>query len=254
LFSPYGYAQQNLAAGQQFASSTPQHWLGTDDLGRDVFTRVTVGARASLGIGIGVMLIELAVGLTLGLLAGYYGLRVDTLIMRLTDVMFAFPDLLLAILIAAVLTVHTSNPLANLFSLFVALGIVSWPGMTRLVRGQALGLRHLEFVEAARAMGASDLHIMTRHLLPNLIAPVIIALATDMAGVILAESTLSFLGIGMQPPFPSWGTMIAGGMTNFRSHPEQALFPALALALAVIGFNFLGDGLRDRLDPRMRGS
>lgn len=254
LLSPYGYNQQDLSAGAQFQPPSRAHWLGTDDLGRDVFTRLAVGARVSLGVGIGVELIELIAGLTLGLLAGYYGGRLDTLIMRFTDVMFAFPDLLLAIFIASMFTTHTTSFAANLFSIFVALGIVSWPGMTRLVRGQALSLRNREFVDAARTLGATDAWILLRHVTPNLLAPVTIALATGMAGAILAESTLSFLGIGVQPPFPSWGTMISNGMTNFRSHPEQALLPALMLAVAVLGFNFLGDGLRDRYDPRMRGA
>jgi ABC-type dipeptide/oligopeptide/nickel transport system permease subunit len=254
LLSRYGYEQQDLGAGSQFLQPSAAHWLGTDDLGRDVFTRLAVGARVSLSIGLGVESFALLMGLTLGLLAGYHGGRLETAIMRLTDLMFAFPDLLLAILIAGILVVRATHPLVNLLSVFVALSVGSWPGMARLVRGQALELRHREFVEAARILGASDLRIMTRHLLPNLIAPVLIALATETAGVILAESTLSFLGIGVQPPFPSWGSMISSGMTNFRSHPEQVFFPAVTLALAVLGFNFLGDGLRDRYDPRMRGA
>ncbi|MBW3624697.1 MAG: ABC transporter permease [Armatimonadetes bacterium] len=253
LLSPYGYNQQDLRAGAQFQAPSPAHWLGTDDLGRDLFTRLAVGARVSLGIGFGVVLIELVVGLLLGLLAGYFGGRIDTLIMRVTDVMFAFPDLLLAIFIASMFTVHSTGFTANLVSIFVALGIVAWPAMTRLVRGQALALRNREFVEAARTLGATDFWILSRHVTPNLLAPVTVALATGMAGAILAESTLSFLGIGIQPPYPSWGSMISTGMTNIRSHPEQALIPAVVLALAVLGFNFLADGLRDRFDPRMRG-
>jgi ABC-type dipeptide/oligopeptide/nickel transport system permease subunit len=254
LLSPYGYDQQNLNPGGQFLPPSGSHWLGTDDLGRDLFARLAMGARVSLTVGIGVEVIEFVAGMALGLLAGYYGGRIDTLIMRLTDVMFAFPDLLLAILIAAILTVQSASPFVSVMSLFVALGVVSWPGMARLVRGQAMALRNQEFIEAERTLGASDFRIMFGHLLPNLIAPVIVALATGAAGVILAESTLSFLGIGVQPPFPSWGSMIASGMTNFRSHPEQVLFPSVILALATLGFNFLGDGLRDRLDPRMRGA
>ncbi len=254
LLTPWTYTAQNLAPGAQYAPPSAAHWLGADDLGRDVFTRLAMGARISLGVALGVEAIALTLGLFFGLLAGYYGGLTDTLIMRLTDITFAFPDLLLAILIAAVLTAHTATPAANLLGLFVALGVTSWPGMARLVRGQAMLIKRQEFVDAARALGAGDLHIMGRHLLPNLIGPVVIALVTDMAGVILAEATLSFLGIGMQPPFPSWGTMIASARSGLRSHPEQALYPAVALACAVLAFNFLGDGLRDRLDPRMRGA
>ena len=254
ILSPYGYNDQDLSEGAQFQLSSGAHWFGTDDLGRDVFTRLAVGARVSLGIGFGVVLLELVLGLTLGLLSGYYGGRLDSLIMRFTDVMFAFPDLLLAILIASLFTVHTTSFAANLLSIFAALGVVSWPAMTRLVRGQALSLRGREYVEAARTLGAGDLWILARHVTPNLLAPVTVALATGMAGAILAESTLSFLGIGVQSPFPSWGNMISTGMTNIRSHPAQAMVPAVVLAIAVLGFNFLADGLRDRFDPRMRGT
>jgi ABC-type dipeptide/oligopeptide/nickel transport system permease subunit len=254
MATPYTYAGQDLTVGAQYLPPSPIHWLGTDDLGRDLFTRLAVGARISLGVGIGVQCIEFVFGMTFGLLAGFYGGRIDSAIMRFTDVMFAFPDLLLAILIAAVLTVQTTSPAANLISLLVALGITSWPSMARLVRGQAMLLRQQEYVDASRVLGASDLHLILRHLIPNLLAPVMVALATDMAGAILAESTLSFLGIGMQPPIPSWGTMISTGRLSFRSHPQQVLIPAVALALAVLAFNFLGDGLRDRFDPRMRGT
>lgn len=246
VIAPYQYAAQDTRPGCQNAPPSPAHILGTDDLGRDVFSRLLYGARVSLAVAFGVQLVDLLVGVGLGLLSGYYGGRLDHLIMRITDVMFAFPDLLLAILIMAI-----APP--SLLNVFVALGAVSWPSMARLVRGQTMSLRALEFVEAARALGASDARIMLRHVLPNLLGPVVVAMATGMASVILAESTLSFLGIGIQPPYPSWGTMVSSAMNSFRSYPLQVVIPAVTLACAVLAFNLLADGLRDSLDPRMRG-
>jgi len=244
--APYHYAAQDTAPGHQNAPPCPAHPLGTDDLGRDILSRLIYGARVSLAVAFGVQLVDLAVGVALGVISGYYGGRVDQLVMRVTDVMFAFPDLLLAILIMAI-----APP--SLLNVFVALGVVSWPTMARLVRGQTMSLRGQDFVEAARATGASDARIIVRHILPNLIGPVVVTMATGVASIVLAESTLSFLGIGVQPPYPSWGSMVSTGMSTFRSYPLQVLFPALTLAVTVLAFNLLADGLRDRLDPRMRG-
>jgi ABC-type dipeptide/oligopeptide/nickel transport system permease subunit len=246
LLAPYHYAAQDLRLGFQNAPPSSQHLLGTDDLGRDIFSRLLYGARVSLAIAAGVQLVDLVVGAGLGLASGYYGGRLDQAIMRVTDVMFAFPDLLLAILIMAI-----APP--SLLNVFIALGAVSWPTMARLVRGQAMALREQEFVEAAKALGAGGARIVFKHLLPNLMGPAIVAMSTGMAAIILAEATLSFLGIGVQPPYPSWGSMINAGMGTFRSYPLQVLFPALTLASTVLAFNLLADGLRDRLDPRMRG-
>lgn len=244
--APYHYAAQDTAPGHQNAPPSPAHPLGTDDLGRDVLSRLIYGARVSLAVAFGVQLVDLVVGVVLGVISGYYGGRADQVIMRITDVMFAFPDLLLAILIMAI-----APP--SLLNVFLALGVVSWPTMARLVRGQTMSLRGQDFVEAARATGAGDVRIIVRHILPNLLGPVVVTMATGVASIILAESTLSFLGIGVQPPYPSWGSMVSTGMTTFRSYPLQVLFPALTLAVTVLAFNLLADGLRDRLDPRMRG-
>ncbi|MBI3909344.1 MAG: ABC transporter permease, partial [Armatimonadetes bacterium] len=196
----HSYRQQNLDA--RLLPPGSAYLLGTDALGRDVLSRLIYGARASLAVAAVVMGIELALGILLGLLAGYYGKALDTVIMRVADMMFAFPDILLAILITGIL-----GP--SLFNVVLALALVGWPGMVRLVRGQVLALRDKEFVEAARALGASDLRILVRHLLPSLAGPVLVAATVGTGSVILAEATLSFLGLGMQPPEPSWGSMIA---------------------------------------------
>ncbi|HEU4752763.1 MAG TPA: ABC transporter permease, partial [Armatimonadota bacterium] len=181
------------------------------------------------------------------MLAGLKGGRLDNLVMRVTDLVFAFPDILLAILIVGVLGKSLQNVL-------LALALVGWPGMVRLVRGQVLGLRHREFVDAARAMGASDGRIMLRHLLPNVLGPVIVAATVGMGAIVLAESTLSFLGLGIQEPYPSWGSMINQGWKFRRTDPMLTIYPALLLALTIMAFNFLGDGLRDWLDPRSRST
>jgi ABC-type dipeptide/oligopeptide/nickel transport system permease subunit len=243
VLAPYHYARQDL--GRLQLPPGPGHWLGTDELGRDLLSRLVYGARVSLTVAVVVEAVELLLGATLGLLAGYFGGRLDTAIMRLTDMMFAFPDILLAILITAIL-----GP--SLFNVFLALALVGWPGMVRLVRGQVLRLREEEFVLAAQAAGAGHTRILVRHLLPNVLGVMIVAATVGMGSVILAESTLSFLGIGVQPPYPSWGSMIQAAWLWRRSNPLMTLWPAAALAVAVTAFNFLGDGLRDWLDPRMR--
>jgi ABC-type dipeptide/oligopeptide/nickel transport system permease subunit len=242
--APYHYAQQNLDLRQ--IPPGPGHWLGTDELGRDLLSRLLYGARVSLTVAVVVEAVELLFGATLGLLAGYFGGRLDSGIMRLTDMMFAFPDILLAILITSIL-----GP--SLFNVFLALALVGWPGMVRLVRSQVLRLREEEFVQAARAAGASHGRIILRHLLPNVLGTMVVAATVGMGWVILAEATLSFLGIGVQPPYPSWGSMIKNAWEFRRSNPLMTFWPAITLALAVTAFNFLGDGLRDLLDPRMRG-
>lgn len=242
--APHDYARQNRT--ETFQPPSRVHPMGTDNFGRDVFSRVIFGARVSLSVAVGVELVELLFGLTLGIIAGFKGGRLDNLVMRATDVMFAFPDILLAILITGTLG-------KSLVNVFLALALVGWPPMVRLVRSQVLSLRSREFVEAARAMGASDGRIMVRHLLPNVLGPVAVAATVGMGAVILAESTLSFLGLGIQPPFPSWGSMINDYWRYRRSAPMLTLYPALCLAGTIMAFNFLGDGLRDWLDPHRRG-
>jgi ABC-type dipeptide/oligopeptide/nickel transport system permease subunit len=227
----------------QAPSST--HWLGTDVQGRDVWARLLYGARVSLAVGFISQGIALLLGVALGLIAGFYGRWVDELIMRLADVTLAFPTLLLLIAMAAALQ-------PSMGVIFVTIGVVGWAGMARLVRGQVLVVRQLEYVHAARALGMRDLKIMFRHILPNVIAPVVIAATLGVAGAIMAEAALSFLGLGVQPPTPSWGSMIADGrdLDQLRNAPWTSLAPGLAIGAAVLGFNLLGDALRDALDPR----
>lgn len=248
LFAPHPYDAQDRA--NTLVASSRTHLLGTDNLGQDTLSRILYGARVSLAVGVVVEAIELFIGVSLGLLAAYKGGLWDTILMRVTDAMFAFPDLLFAILLVGI--VRPTSPLSSFLTVFVALALVGWPGMARLVRGQALALREKEYVEAAKAIGVSGWGVATRHLLPNMLSPIIVALTVDIAAIILAEATLSFLGIGIQPPFPSWGRMISDARPYLRSQPTLLLYPSLALAATVLAFNFFGDALRDALDPRLR--
>jgi ABC-type dipeptide/oligopeptide/nickel transport system permease subunit len=231
----------------QLQGPSGHHWMGTDIQGRDVFARLLYGARISLAVGLLSQGIALALGLVLGLVAGYYGKWVDELVMRLADVTLAFPTLLL--LIALVAALQPSLPVV-----FLTIGLVGWAGMARLVRGQVLVVRELEYVQAMRALGARNHRIIALHVLPAVIAPVVIACTLGVAGAIMAEASLSFLGLGVQPPTPSWGAMIADGrdLSQLRNSPWTSLFPGLAIGLTVLGFNLLGDALRDALDPRAK--
>jgi len=221
------------------------HWLGTDVQGRDVWARLVYGARVSLGVGIVSQSIAVSLGITFGLLAGYYRGWIDELVMRLADVTLAFPTLLLLIAMSAALQ-------PSMGVVFVTIGVVGWAGMARLVRGQVLVVRDLEYVQASHALGARDPRIMLRHILPNVVGPVVIAATLGIAGAIMAEAALSFLGLGIQPPTASWGSMIADGrdLDQLRNAPWTSLAPGLAIGAAVLGFNLLGDALRDALDPR----
>jgi oligopeptide transport system permease protein len=253
VLKPQGYDTADFA--HTFADPNGVHPLGTDQQGRDVLSRIIYGARISLGVALVVVTLEVAIGLTLGLVAGYYSGITDVALMRVTDVMFSFPDILLAILLVAVVQPGPGkalSPQVSLLTLFIALGLVYWPGLARLVRGQAMALRNREYVEAARAMGVKDRTILTRHLLPNILSPIIVQVTQDIAQVMLAEATLSFLGLGVQPPFPSWGRMIQDALQFKEAHPLLLLAPTLALGLTVMAFNFFGDALRDALDPRLR--
>lgn len=219
------------------------HLLGLDDLGRDVLSRVLFGARVSLRVGFSVVFIASFIGVILGSIAGYFGGRPDTLIMRLCDILLAFPGILLAIAFVAVLGPSLRN-------VIIALGSIGWVGYARLVRGQILKLRETEYVTAARALGAMPHRIILRHLLPNVMSPVIVMATLGLAGAILAEAALSFLGLGVQPPTPSWGSMLATGRRYLGLANHLAIYPGIAIMLAVMGLNFLGDGLIDALDPK----
>jgi ABC-type dipeptide/oligopeptide/nickel transport system permease subunit len=232
---------------QQLRSPSVQHWLGTDIQGRDVWARLVYGARISLAVGLFSQMIAMAIGVTLGLVAGFYGKWLDEVVMRLADVTLAFPTLLLLVAMVAALQ-------PSLGVVLFTIGVVGWAGMARIVRAQVLVVRQLEYVQALRALGARDVRIVVRHVLPNVVAPVVIAATLGVAGAIMAEAALSFLGLGVAPPTPSWGSMIAEGrdLSQLRTAPWTSLFPGLAIGAAVLGFNLLGDALRDALDPRFR--
>ena len=233
-----------LSLGESLQPPTPVHPCGTDYYGRDVLSRVLHGGRVSLAISLSAQLVALGLGVTLGVLAGYFGGWVDFAVMRTVDVFLAFPDLLLAIGIAAAL-----GP--GLPSVLVALGLVGWPGLCRLVRGEVMALRERDFIQAAKAIGAGHGWILWRHVLPNVVAPTVIATSLGLGSRIMQEASLSFLGLGVQPPVASWGSMVHFGLRWLSRAPWLVIFPGLAIAIAVLGFNLLGDGLRDALDPRL---
>jgi peptide/nickel transport system permease protein len=242
--APQDPAQIDLPA--RLIGPSASHWFGTDELGRDILSRIIYGARISMLVGSCVVAASLTLGLIFGSIAGYYGGVTDRVLnVVVMNAFMSFPGILLAIAFVAFL-----GP--GIFNLILALSIGGWVGYARLVRAQVLAIREREFVEAARALGASDLRIVVRHILPNIIQPIIVQAAIGMAGAILAEATMSFLGLGVPPPAASWGSMLNDGRSHLFDSPYLVLFPAAAVMLAVLSFNFIGDGLRDYLDPRSR--
>jgi peptide/nickel transport system permease protein len=248
LFAPWIAPQNpsNIDLPSRLQPPSGAHWFGTDELGRDIFSRVIYGARISMLVGSSVVAGSLLLGLILGSIAGYYGGLSDKFFnVVVMNAFLSFPGILLAIAFVAFL-----GP--GIFNLILALCIGGWVGYARLVRAQVLAVKEKEFVEAARALGASDWRIVTRHILPNIIQPVIVQAAIGMAGAVLAEATMSFLGLGVPPPTASWGSMLNDGRAHLFDAPHLVLFPALAVMLAVLSFNFIGDALRDYMDPRSR--
>ena len=242
FISPYDPSAQELS--RRLERPSVQHPFGLDELGRDILARILAGARISLLVGLAVVSVSSLVGMALGSIAGYFGGGVDDAISRVIDVMMAFPGILLAIALVAVLGPSLTN-------VVLALSVIGWVGYARLVRGQALRAREFEFVQAARALGAGPSRIVIRHVLPTAFPAVVVQATLGMAGAIIAEAALSFLGLGVQPPTPSWGTMLDAGRSHLLDAPHLTIFPGLAIAVLVLGFNFLGDGLRDRVDPKL---
>ena len=243
LLAPFDPNAQDTI--RRLEAPSRQHPLGLDDLGRDVLSRVIFGARVSLRVGFSVVLIASAIGIALGSIAGYFGGAADVVIMRICDILLAFPGILLAIAMVAVLGPSLGN-------VILALATIGWVGYARLVRGQVLKVREMEYVTAAKALGARSPRVIVLHVLPNVINPVIVMATLGLAGAILSEAALSFLGLGVQPPTPSWGSMLTSGRQYLGLANHLAIYPGIAIMLAVMGLNFLGDGLIDALDPKYR--
>ena len=243
VISPYSPIKQDLM--HMFETPSSAHWLGTDEFGRDILSRLIYGARVSLQVGFIAVGIALVIGGMLGAVSGYYSGRLDNCIMRVMDVLLSIPQTLLAIAIVAAL-----GP--SLMNLMIAVGISAVPTYARIVRGSVLSIRSMEFIEAARAAGSSDLRIILKHIIPNSMAPIIVQSTLGVASAILNAAGLSFIGLGIQPPNPEWGAMLSGGRQYIRDFPHMTLYPGLAIMLTILALNFLGDGLRDALDPKLK--
>lgn len=243
ILAPYSPFKQNILS--RYKAPSPAHLLGTDEMGRDILSRIIYGSRISLQVGLVSVSLALVFGVSFGLLAGYYGGKLDMLIMRFMDIMLAFPSILLAIGIVAILGPQLKNAM-------LAIGIINVPRFARIVRSSVLSIKESEYISAARALGAGDLRIIFKHLLPNAMAPLIVQTTLSIATAILEAAALSFLGLGAQPPSPEWGAMLSDARSSLQKAPWVAAFPGLAIIFGVLGFNLLGDGLRDALDPKMK--
>jgi oligopeptide transport system permease protein len=258
LLAPYSYQETDFyntrssPSLQRTEEGKFPHLMGTDKYGRDVFSRVIYGGRVSIAVGVFCSLVIMTFGLVYGSVSGYLGGRADTLMMRVVDILYGLPQLLFIILLMVIL--GSTAGFAAIRNLVLGIGLVSWMSMARLVRGQFLSLREKEFVEAARMIGARDMSIIGRHMLPNSLGPILVYVTLNMPGLIMYEAILSFIGLGVPPPFPSWGQMINDGWQAMRANPHLLVFPAVMLSLVMLAFNFVGDGLRDALDPQMRGT
>ena len=243
LIAPYSESFQDTA--NVLTGPSREHWLGTDEYGRDILSRIIYGSRVSLSVGLIAEAIAVTIGVTLGAVAGYYGGRTDAVISRIIEIFASFPHILFAIVIMFVLGTGVIN-------VFLAIGFVGWTGIARIIRAQVLQLKEKEFVEAARASGGSNLKIIVRHLIPNCLSTIIVVITMAIPSDIMYEASLSFLGLGVQPPMASWGEMIAMARKYLRTNPTYSIFPGIALVLTVLAFNLLGDALRDALDPKLK--
>jgi peptide/nickel transport system permease protein len=242
LISPYDPYEMDMS--KRLQSPSKEHWLGTDQFGRDLLTRIIYGSQVSLQVGIISVGIAMTIGVTLGLISGYYGGWIDAVIMRIVDIFLSFPVILLAIAFVAAL-----GP--NILNVMIALGLVYWTNYARVVRSSVLAIKEEEFIQAAKTIGASDFRIITLYILPNVFAPIIVVATLGLGTAIVSEATLSFLGLGVQPPKASWGWTLSSGLTFLRDAPYLSIFPGLAIMLSVLGFNLLGDGIRDVTDPKL---
>jgi ABC-type dipeptide/oligopeptide/nickel transport system permease subunit len=243
FLAPYPYAKANFGAIYQFPSW--EYPLGTDQLGRDVLSRMIYGARVSMLVGLGSQVIVLLLGVPMGAIAGYVGGRTDIMMTRFIDVMYAFPRLLFVILVMSMLG-------AGLVNIFIALGLTGWVGIARQTRAQVLALKEKEFVEGARALGARGWRVLTRHILPSALTPIVVSLTFGIPEAIFTEAALSFIGVGINPPTPSWGQMVGENQQYLRSYWYLCVFPSIAIAITMLSFTFFGDGVRDALDPKMK--
>jgi oligopeptide transport system permease protein len=266
VIAPYHFAEGSLE--DNYALPDDKYLVGADFMGRDILSRTIYGARVSVSVAIVASLVSLLVGLTVGVISGYVGGRVDNIIMRIVDIIYAYPFIVFVILMQvyfkamsrrggvgfAGTMIELDSMTGGMLFVFIAIGLINWLQMARLARGQVLSYKEKEFVEAARSVGASDMRIIFRHLLSNIIGPLIVAETLQIPTYIFIEAFLSFIGLGVNPPTPSWGAMISEGFKGLRSYPHLIAAPAIALCLTTLAFNFLGDGLRDALDPRLRGT
>jgi oligopeptide transport system permease protein len=283
FIAPYGFAKQSLIDANAvpawiiklfpslkgYGIINNDYLMGADSLGRDLFSRIIYGTRVSLAVAFIGPVISLIIGVIYGSISGFFGGRVDNIMMRIVDVLYAFPGLLFIILLMAFFRTTLAHPPEGTFAYYlgqldskfggllfimIGIGLTGWETQARLTRGQVLSVREKEYIEAARTIGVTNSRIMFRHILPNILGPLIVVETLSIPGYIYTEAFLSFIGLGVNPPTPSWGSMISAGSRALRAYPNQALFPALALAITMFAFNFLGDGLRDALEPRLRGT